>query len=125
MSRSSKSKSTSKKKERGTWLSAWLILIALHSILYAFLILYLRGQSNEDSPVWMAIVVFVLSIVDVVAVIAIWNWKKWGLQLYAVTTVVAIAVGLMLTGTQLIVFHAILPLAILGYLIKDKWAQFE
>lgn len=122
MSRSTKGKS--KKKEHGTWLTAWLVFIAAQSVLYAFLILYLRQQRSEPSPVWVLAVLFALALADIVAVIAIWKWKKWGLQLFAVSTVVSIVVGLMLTGSQLVVFHDIIPLAILGYLIKDRWSQF-
>ncbi|NIV28897.1 MAG: hypothetical protein GWN58_05105, partial [Anaerolineae bacterium] len=70
---------------------------------------YLRAQDNESSPVWMLAILFVLGIVDIVAAIAAWNWKKWGLWLYAVSTVAGIAVGLVLTRTQLIVFHDIIP----------------
>ena len=36
-----------------------------------------------------------------------------------------IAVGLVLTRTQLIVFHDIIPLVILGYLVKDKQKWFD
>jgi len=122
MSRSGKG--TPDKKQHGGWLTAWLVIAVLRSVLYTFLVLYLRGQRNDPSPAWMLIILFVVSLADLVAVIAVWLWKKWGLQLYAVSTVASIAVGLMLTGSLLIVFHGIVPLAILGYLIKDKWHLF-
>jgi hypothetical protein len=38
---------------------------------------------------------------------------------------ISIAVGLVATATQLWVFYAIIPLAILGYLMQGKWQQFE
>jgi hypothetical protein len=112
-------------KERGGCLTAWLVLIILQSIVYTGLILYLRQQQHASSPAWVWISLFLLSIVDIVAMIGVWNWKKWGLQLYSVSTAIGIAVGLMLTGSQLIVFHDIVPLAILGYLIKDKWSYLK
>ena len=112
-------------KERGTWLSLWLILIMLHGIIASGLIWYLRAQDNESSPVWMLAILFVLAIADIVATIAAWYWKKWGLWLYAISTFAGIAVGLVLARTQLIVFHDIMPLVILGYLIKDKQKWFD
>ena len=112
-------------RERGGWLSAWLILIILQGIFYSFLILYLRQRRSDPSPAWILIILFALSIADVVGAIATWHWKRWGFQLYALSTAVGIAVGLLLTGSQLIVFHDIIPLAILGYLLKDKWSFFE
>ncbi|NIV37003.1 MAG: hypothetical protein GWN58_48495, partial [Anaerolineae bacterium] len=62
---------------------------------------------------------------DIVAAIGAWNWKRWGLWLYAISTVAGIAVGLVLTRTQLIVFHDIVPLVILGWLVKDKHQWFD
>lgn len=112
-------------KERGTWLSLWLILIMLHGIIASGLIWYLRAQDNESSPVWMLAMLFVLAIVDIVAAIGAWYWKKWGLWLYAISTFAGIAVGLVLARTQLIVFHDIIPLVILGYLVKDKQKWFD
>jgi hypothetical protein len=118
-------KASRAQRERGTWLSLWLILIMIQGFIASGLIWYLRAQNNESSPVWMLAILFVLGIVDIVAAIAAWNWKKWGLWLYAVSTVAGIAVGLVLTRTQLIVFPDILPLVILGYLVKDKQQWFD
>jgi uncharacterized membrane protein YidH (DUF202 family) len=117
-------KKVAAKKEHGVWLSAFLIFAALQAILYSFLILYLRAENNESSPAWVYLVVFLVSLAHLVAVYGIWRWKKWGIQLYVVATLVGVAVGLLLTGTQLAVFHGIIFLAILGYLIKDRRPQF-
>ncbi|MFN2183313.1 MAG: hypothetical protein ACK2UU_04950 [Anaerolineae bacterium] len=112
-------------KVRGTWLSLWLILIMIHGLIASGLIWYLRVQSNESSPSWMLAILFVLGIADIVAAVAAWFWKKWGLWLYVISMVVGVAVGLVLTRSQLIVFHDIIPLAILGWLIKDKRKWFD
>ena len=110
-------------KERGCWLTGWLVLMAIDGIVASLLVFYLRRQPGSDSPLWLAVLAG-LSIATVVAAIAIWYWKRWGLVLYAITVVISIAVGLVLTRSQLWVFHEIIPLAILGYLIRDKWAYF-
>jgi len=107
-------------KERGGWLSAWLILIIAHSTFAAFLILDLRARQNVPSSPWFWLLLLALAVADIVAAIAIWNWKRWGFVLYGISTVVSIVVGLLLTGSQLIVFHDIIPLTILGYLLKNK-----
>jgi membrane protein YdbS with pleckstrin-like domain len=111
-------------RERGTWLSLWLILILLHGIFASGLIWYLRAQRSDPSPSWMLAILFVLAIADIVAAVAAWYWKKWGLWLYTISTVIGIVVGLVLTASQLIVFHDIIPLAILGYLVRNKWGDF-
>lgn len=110
-------------RERGCWLSGWLILMILHGVLSSALIYYQATLPGANSPGWLG-VLFLVAIADIVAAIAIWYWQRWGLILYAIATVVSIAVGLILTRTQLWVFHEIIPLAILGYLVKDKWAYF-
>jgi hypothetical protein len=113
------------KKQRGGWLTAWIVLMMIHGIFAAFLVLYLREQKGGASPVWVLLVLFALATAHVIAALAIWEWKRWGLIVYAAAIVVSMVVGLILTGTQLWVFHEILPLAILGYLIKDKMNAFE
>lgn len=110
-------------KERGCWLTGWLILMLIHGITSSLLIFYQRNQEGGDSTVWLGLLLLA-SIAIVVATVAIWYWQRWGLILYAISIGVSIVVGLVLTGTQLWVFHEIIPLAILGYLIKDKWADF-
>jgi hypothetical protein len=112
-------------KERGIWLSIWLILIALHGILSSVLIWYLRDQQGESSPAWVLALLFLLAIADVVAAILVWFWKRWGLWLYAISVAAGIAIGLVLSRSQLIVFHDIIPLVILGFLVRDKQKYFD
>lgn len=120
--------STSKpqaKKERGTWLSSWLIFIMVHGIIATILVGYLQQQGQITRFPWALPVLVALSLADIVAGIAAWFWKKWGLTLYAIATVVGIVVGLIATASQLIVFHDIIPLVILGFLVKDKLEYFD
>jgi len=110
-------------KERGCWLTGWLILMLLDGIISSLLIFFLRNQSGDDSTIWLGLLALA-SIAIVVATVAIWYWQRWGLILYAISIGISIVVGLVLTRSQLWVFHEIIPLAILGYLVKDKWADF-
>jgi len=110
-------------RERGCWLTGFLVLMVIHSIVSGILVYYQLSQPYVDKPTWLA-VLFVLAIAKIVAAIAIWYWQRWGLILYGITVIISIVIGLVVTGTQLWVFHEILPLAILGYIIKDKWADF-
>jgi hypothetical protein len=95
----------------------------VHGLLSSVLIFTLRGQPDADSPPLLG-VLLLLALADIVAALAIWFWQRWGLILYAVTVVISIVIGLVVFRTQLWVFHEIIPLAILGYLVKDKWADF-
>jgi hypothetical protein len=83
-----------------------------------------RGEGDPSHP-WLVGLLLLLSIADVIAAVAIWNWKKWGYQLFGAATVVTIAVGLIATGAQLFVFYAIIPFAILGYLLRPYFDYLE
>jgi hypothetical protein len=112
-------------RERGTALSLFLIYVAAHGLLFTYLTWSVIKPRDASSPAWMLWLLLLLSIADVVSAVALWYWKKWGFQLFVVTTMISIAVGLVATATQLWVFYAIIPLAILGYLMQGKWQQFE
>jgi hypothetical protein len=112
------------KKQRGGWLTAWLILMILHSAFATYLIMDLRKQQMGSVPLVLSILI-VLNLADIVSAVAVWNWRKWGFTLYGISTLISIVLGLILTGTQLVVFHDIIPFAILGYLLRRKWQYFD
>lgn len=115
---------TSHQIERGFWLSLVLILIMIHSIFSIWFVYNAKQASDATTTSWLIGALVLVAIAKFIAAIAIWNWKKWGLYMFAVSVVVSVIIGLMLTGTWLIVFNEVLPLAILGWVIRDKWANF-
>ncbi|MGB2909578.1 MAG: hypothetical protein WBD56_13230 [Anaerolineales bacterium] len=115
---------TSHHVERGFWLSLVLILIMIHSIFSIWFVYNAQQDPNAMTTPWLIGALVLVAIAKFFAAIAIWNWKKWGLYLFAVSVVVSVIIGLMLTGWWLIVFNEVLPLAILGWLIRDKWSNF-
>jgi hypothetical protein len=121
----SKNKKSSNSKERGTWLSIWLILIILHSILSVILIIDLTKQPDATTLPWYLSLLFIAAVAKIVAAVAIWLWERWGLYLYAGAILVSTIIGILMTGTLLIVFNDVLPLAILGYLLRNKWDYFN
>ena len=114
-------------KERGGWLTAWLIIIALHGVLATYLVFNaLKQEYAPSKPLIITSLIFI-STASVIAAIAIWYWKKWGLYLYAATIIIGMATHIVMTGSLLFVFFDIIPLAILGYLLNahNKWRYFE
>jgi magnesium-transporting ATPase (P-type) len=125
-SRTSKQTRKGKKViERGTFLSVWLILIAAHSFLAIFLILYLMKQPDAPSRSWLITGLVLLSGAKVISVLALWYWKRWGLYLYLGTIIGLTVIGLLLTGMLLIVFNEFLPLVITGWLLRGKLEYFS
>ena len=112
------------KKERGLWLSLMLVVIVLMNLLTLALIVgRAKGPATVSYPYLMA-ALLVFSAAKVVAAIGIWVWERWALYVYAGAVIGTIAIGLMLTGTWVFAFNEILPMAILGWLLKDKYDNF-
>lgn len=113
------------KKERGLWLSIWLILIVLMNLLTLVLIVDRVNQPQAMIFPYLIAALFIFSAAKVVAAIGIWVWERWALYVYAGAVIGTMAVGLVLTGTWLYAFNEILPMAILGWMLKDKYDYFE
>jgi len=109
-------------KHRGFWLSFILIVMALHGIFGTVLYYTIRTQEALDRP-WLISLMALHSLANVIAVIGIWFWKKWALYVYAASTVLALFVGLISFGAWT-VFYMIVPIAILGWMLRAKWDSF-
>jgi len=102
-----------------------LAIVIVHGLLLTLLTI---GQKNYQGEVTHPViyVLFLLgSALDVVAGLALWYWQKWGLNLYLAATVMTALVGLVSTGSLLVVFAAFLPLAVVGYILRRDWKYFE
>lgn len=111
--------------ERGTALSVWLILVAAHSFLAIFLVLYLMKQPDSPTRDWLVTGLILLSGAKAVSVLAIWYWKRWGLYLYLGSVIGLTVIGLVMTGMLLYIFNEFLPLAITGWLLRGKLDNFS
>jgi predicted MFS family arabinose efflux permease len=113
------------RKERGFWLTFALVVMAVHGVFAAFLYYSptLSPAPTIQRP-WILGLMVVHSLANIVAAVGIWYWKKWALYVYAASTVIALVVGLMSVGIWS-VFYMVLPLAIVGWLLRTKWDYFE
>lgn len=122
-------KSSAKKpvhKERGTLLSVLYVLIGLHGVLGAY-IGYVTMKTEYVKAPWALAVLTLVSVAAIAAAVAMWYWKQWGIYLYAVVCIVQAVVHLMMTGSMMVMFYDILPVAILAYIInlQSKRQLFE
>ena len=77
-------------------------------------------------PTWFILSLIGASIIDIIAAIGLWQWKKWGLTLYLVGTVIVIVLGILATGAAMLwSFSRLLPFIIVGYIVRSKWEMFE
>jgi hypothetical protein len=111
--------------ERGIGLTIWLALLVFQSALGIVLILDLTNRPDDPSRPYLLAALFILSAVKLIGVLGIWLWKRWGLYTYAGAVVGIAIIGLMLTGTALMVFYELLPVAITGWLVREKLQHFQ
>lgn len=113
-------------KERGTLLSVLYVLIGVHGILGAY-VGYSTLKAEYVQTTWALPVLTLVSVAAIVAAVAMWYWKEWGIYLYAVVGIIQAIVHLLMTGSMLVVFYDILPVAILAYIInlQSKRHLFE
>jgi hypothetical protein len=120
---SSKKKAQVKKKEHGAVLTIILILMAVHGIAAAYLYSTMSSAPEVQRP-WIIGMMVVHSVANIVAAAGIYYWKKWGLYLYGASTILALVAGLISIGIWS-VFYMVLPLAIVGWVLRSKWGYFE
>jgi len=108
-------------KNRGTLLVIFLVIMILHGIVTA--VMYHASASEAERPILIGLMTL-HSLMNIAAGVGIWYWKKWGLYVYAVSTILALVVGLVTVGMWS-TFSIILPLAILGWILSEKWDYFE
>ena len=122
-----KGKNVSKTKTRGTVLSVLLVLIFLHALLATAVVYSTLKEQFAAATSWVLPVMGLVSLAGIVAAVGMWYWKKWAITLYLVTSVIAMVIHLMLTGSLLVVFYDLLPVSILAYVInmQSKRKLFE
>lgn len=108
-----------KNPKRSTLLAIVLVLMALHGI-FAAVLFYAQNQAFPLGRNWMLSLMVLHSLADVVAVVAIWYWKKWGLYVYAASAILGTVVGMMAVGWSAALYF-ILPVAIVAYLLRYQW----
>ncbi|MDX1414841.1 MAG: hypothetical protein R3293_11670 [Candidatus Promineifilaceae bacterium] len=114
-------------KERNFWLAAAIFVVIIHGLLMLGIIYGDQLLRQVDGPpTWFVLSVLGAAVADIVAGIALWRWKKWGLTLYFISTVVVIGLGILATGYAMMwAFSRLIPFVIVGYIIRSRWQYFE
>ena len=110
-------KRTTPKKRKG--LKIWLILLFIQNALGVILILDLINRPADPARPYLLAALFIFSIIQLAGVFAVWFRPNWGFYTYAGAVIGTTSIGLVLTGSILILFYELLPVAITGWLFKD------
>ena len=113
-------------KERGGWLAAALVLIIIRNAVVAIWIFTVAKNDNVTTGTFMTILLVLVALADVISGIGIWKWKKWGLYLFGISTIVGIVLHTLVLG-PFVIFHDVIGPAILGYILsaQNKYRFFE
>jgi hypothetical protein len=111
------------KKKRGTALTIALIIIVLHGAAAAIAYSSMSTGPDVQRP-WIISMFVIHFLANIVAAIGIFLWKKWGISLYAASSILGVVAGALGVGLWSI-FYLILPLVILGYIVKSKLKFFS
>ncbi len=113
-------------KHRKWYLTVAILLVLLSGLFFTFWVFNekrLLELTFAQIP-WWAWGILVTNIADIVAAVALWRWKKWGLWLY-MGSVISRSL-LMIFGESFVAgFAGFLPFVIVGYAVSLNNKQFE
>jgi len=118
-------KRTNSPKQRNTLLAVALIAVILHGLIMAavyWTVLPEAQRGLQNIGVWL---MFLTAAADVVAGVALWLWKRWGIYLYAGASIVSAVVTVLFTGDIFLLLGVLLPAVIVLYIVMAQRNQFE
>ena len=111
-------------RERGGCLTASLAYFAF----VAVMLLYFSLFSMPTAPSSIKNVMIRISILEIVCIVGIWLWKKWGVLGFAILSMIAPITAYLSTGSALYMFTSLIlslsVLLVLYLLVKPKWQFF-
>ncbi len=98
-----------------------LVYVVLHGFLFWATA---RSMPGEDTTLILALF-GIASFASIIAGISMWFWKRWGLYLYVVATIVLAVAILLKTGSMIMLFGVLLPAIIVLYIFAQALKYFK
>lgn len=114
-------------RKRSGCLTALIIVIMISSVLSALSYIFLGSMISDtylDMDGWAVPALIVISIADLIFAFGTWNWKKWGVIGYGISTLVTFFINIIVVG-YLPAVIGLLGFIILLFLIRPKWKYLE
>lgn len=112
-------------KQRNTLLTVALVAVIIHGLIMAavyWTVLPEAQRGLQNIGVWL---MFLTAVADVVAGVALWLWKRWGIYLYAASSAVSAVVIVLFTGDIFLLLGALLPAIIVLYIVMVQRHLFD
>ena len=114
-------------KRRGGCLTAFLVLDIVASIVSVIFSPFLVGASRTqfpDLPGWLATASIFLTVLSLISCLGIWNWKKWGVQLFIFMQALYFLLSACFLPIQYAMFGLIWPVIFL-FLVIPIWKYMD
>jgi len=112
-------------KRRSTLLTAALIIVILHGIVMAVVYWTVLPDAQRTVGNIALLGMFGAAAASVVAGVAMWYWKRWGIYLYGAAAVLEAVIALLASGSIFLLFGALLPAIIVLYIVMREQGKFE
>jgi len=116
------SKPNQQTPHRTTLQTIALVYVVIHGFLFW---LTARSMPGEDTTLTLALFGLAFALASVVAGVAMWFWKRWGLYLYVVATIILAVVTVLKTGSMIMLFGVLLPAIIVLYIFSQALKYFK
>ena len=115
---------------RSGWLTGFLIYLGLSNAWWAYRYAEtyqdLVSHSDPRFPHWPFLALAILAGLNIVGVVGLWFWQRWGLVLLGLVAVATLAVNLTLNvPVWASLGLGLISLGILIALIRPRWASFR
>jgi hypothetical protein len=115
--------------KRGFWLTAILALWLITSTVQVFYYLFMALTASQTISTFNLLWMILRAGANVVFLIAIWKWKKWGVYGFLASTFLGAFIVLIMggiTGTFIgTLIGAIIVAGILYFLLRKVWNQMD
>jgi hypothetical protein len=108
------------KPTRGGWLTAAIVIMAIHGVFNLVALLSYRKAEYTNIPPWLYAAAIFVALATIVSAAGLWFWKKWALYLYVVMTFVSLGLGLIVFPSMIAAIYNIIPLGILGAILQSQ-----
>ena len=110
-------------KERGGCLTYWLA----YAVIIALLVVYFAPNLISNTP-WFLNASIGITVFQIIFIVGIWLWKKWGVFGYALITFIAPIVTFLrvasISETFISLIQSLSLILVLYLLVKPKWQFF-
>jgi len=115
---------------RGGLLTFAIILVIFFNLLLAAAIHSLKGTLAPDAHIGLIVATWTFALASVVAGIAMWFWKKWGITLYVISSVAIVILTFIIyslndVATWGMIMGGLLPVVIVLYIVKPHLGRFH